>query len=107
MAGSDARCKSCARPIYWAVVEGSSKRIPLIREDGAHEPKAFDPAESTIGRIQEALRVVGLFDEVGAQPVEITVRVLGEGDDVDAQLPVWRSHFADCPQSAEWRKGRR
>jgi len=74
------RCRSCKKPIMWAVTE-KGHRIPI------------DPEPCTDGNI--LLRARGHFVPPlaivrFAIPVEETAR--------------FKSHFATCPQSSSWRK---
>ncbi|MEM7272714.1 MAG: hypothetical protein AAF547_06515 [Actinomycetota bacterium] len=58
-----------------------------------------DDGPGEIGRIQQSGAIVDLFGGT-----EITVSVLPKAAVADPTRPIWRSHFADCPDAEEWRK---
>jgi len=72
-----ARCRSCGAPILWVVTVASGKRMPLDAEPGP----AGNLVLLTGGRARAA-----------------------EPDD---RPPLHTSHFATCPQAAEWRGKKR
>jgi hypothetical protein len=75
------RCRSCQAEIVWAVTD-TGKRMPLDAEpvSAAHRPS-------------------GLFvlDEGGEHPLAFTLA---------AGQPLYRSHFATCPNADQHRKPR-
>jgi hypothetical protein len=94
-------CRSCFAPIYW--VKSGDTSMPLVADPDSGEPKDFseDAANRMItrGRIQETWREASLLGSSS----EIHVRVLTADETPNPALPVWRSHFWDCPQAHQWR----
>jgi hypothetical protein len=92
------KCRSCFAPIYWGSTGEAS--IPLDADPATGDPLAIkDPPAQ--GRIQEVARESDLFT---GETSRVVVRVLAQGDEVNPELPVWRSHFATCKFAKDWKR---
>lgn len=99
-------CRGCGALMFWAKTT-QSRSIPLIADPATRQPKPFDVGPRS-GRVQETHREIGLFtDDAGGgrEPGRVVVHVLAEGEQADPELPIWMSHFVDCPQSNQYRRG--
>lgn len=83
-----AECRSCHRPVLWARTN-KGRSIPLdANEHGG-------PALFADGNIEDTgERAAGRYGQV------MVVRYLPP----DTEGEHYRTHFASCPQSAEWRR---
>lgn len=100
-----AHCRSCHRPIYWAITT-SGERIPLQADKETRKPVEFLD-DGTPGRIVAASSALTLFDGSPSTSTDLQVRVLTDGEGVAVGEQVWLSHFVDCPFSDKHRKSRR
>lgn len=89
-------CRSCFRVMAWAMT-GAGRMIPLDADRNAGRPLEYTD-DGKAGRIQEMSL---LFPEA-----TVAVRTLGDGELADPDLPIWRSHFATCPNADEHRRTR-
>lgn len=77
------RCRSCRAPIIWLTIRPGGRRMPIDA----------DPiADGNI--IADLAQAVGIVIPAGA---------LTFLDDTPGEAR-YRSHFASCPQAAEWRR---
>jgi hypothetical protein len=76
-------CKSCKRPIVWAVSEKTQKKLPL------------DPEPVLGGN----LHMVGEQPQPYGRPAPLVRAV-----EPDELVHRFVSHFATCPQADQWRK---
>jgi hypothetical protein len=76
-----AKCRSCGAPMIWAVMASTKRRMPLDAEPHPDGTIEIQP-DGTYGVLKGD--------------------VLAEARAAGAKL--YRSHFASCKQSREWRK---
>lgn len=94
------RCRSCGHPLCWATTE-NGQSIPLIA-DANGEPVAHEDT-GLAGRLQEVPADAIPGDLFGDKPDGLIVAALGKGQDADPDLPIWLTHFVNCPEAEEWR----
>jgi hypothetical protein len=82
------RCRSCNAPIRWAVSLANGKALPLDET----------PAET--GNVW--------LHEAGEEGGNVDVAEVLAGDRLDrarkAEIDLYLSHFATCPDAGRWRK---
>ncbi|MDF3309787.1 hypothetical protein P3H15_32735 [Rhodococcus sp. T2V] len=78
------QCRSCREPIVWTVTKHSGKRLPVNPEP----TEKGDVLVEHRGSVLYSGIVLAAYRE----------QQLKDGN------PLYLSHFATCPQSAQWRK---
>lgn len=77
-------CRSCKAPVVWLTIRPGGRRMPI------------DPDPVDDGNIMADLNAA-----VGVVMSAETVAVLREDD---SDEPLYRSHFATCPDARTWRR---
>ena len=89
-------CSSCGRPILWAIVAASGRRMPV------------DLLPSSTGTVYlsyaDESTVVG--DGVRCSSGDLIARILSREDAQDPTVPRYVSHFATCPNATQHRRPR-
>lgn len=83
-------CRSCGAPVIWLTIAPGGRRMPVDAEpaeDGTVLADLAAGAGVVLGRADVA-QLRADEDEHGPE----------------AREPLYRSHFATCPQAGEWRK---
>lgn len=98
----DGACRSCGTPVYWVATVASrgAKRVPLDRE----------PHQGLVLTLEEAREFKGSKAAVRGYTAEgesLVVRKGGQMGLLDRErrlATVYVTHWATCPQRAEWRQ---
>ena len=78
------KCRSCGAPIIWGKSEAGVP-TPINREP--------DPAGNLV--------------EIEEGPLKGRLRVIAGPLEVPTGTTIWMSHFATCPDGANWRKAKK
>lgn len=96
---SEPRCLSCGRPILWAVVEASGRRMPVDVEPVAGGNVFLSRIVDEIGESRDGVVHVRVARDV------LLATIIPAGEDV-ADRDRYVSHFATCPYAAQHRRPR-
>lgn len=100
MAGMTVACSKCGAPIWWAWTTGG-KRMPLDREP---DPDGILMAVDGSGFPLSGERLARAIEH--GQSGDVTVARRAKRDAHAPGHPRWTSHFATCPNAAEFRRPR-